>query len=264
MLDFSDTVVAITGGGAGIGRATVSAFVELGAQVVVLEIDQDRAAELTDRTGILVVRGDATVAGDVAAFTDAVADRHGRLDVLVNNVGHFVTRPTRFEKLTDEEIDAVYRANLGHAFTVTRAMLPLLRAGGPGGSIVNVTSIEAHRGIPGFAVYGAFKAALTGFTMSLALELGPEGIRVNAVAPETTDTAQVPLNTMIHPLSDTTFRAGFRWDASVRRRTSPAASYSWPAPWRRGSRAPCGTPMEVRSRPSGGSEMTGEHGPICR
>lgn len=199
MLDFSNKVVVVTGGGAGIGRATTAAFAELGAHVVVLEIDPDRAADLSRQTEALVVEGDATSPTDVAALAAAIAGRHGRVDVLVNNVGHFVTRPTRFEKLTDEQIDEVYRANLGHVFGVTRAMLPLLRAGGPGGSIVNVTSIEAHRGIPGFAVYGAFKAALTGFTMSLALELGPEGIRVNAVAPETTDSAQVPLDAMIHP-----------------------------------------------------------------
>ncbi|AKK27637.1 SDR family NAD(P)-dependent oxidoreductase [Mycobacterium sp. EPa45] len=199
MLDFSGKVVLVTGGGAGIGRATASAFAASGASVVVLEVDSDRAAGLALEREIEVVRGDAASAADVGALAAMIGGRYGRLDVLVNNVGHFVTRPMRFENVTDEQIDEIYRINLGHVFTVTRAMLPLLRAAGEGASIVNVTSIEAHRGIPGFTVYGAFKAALTGFTMSLALELGPEGIRVNAVAPETTDSAQVPLDTMIHP-----------------------------------------------------------------
>ena len=198
MLDFNGKVVLVTGGGAGIGRATASAFAASGASVVVLEVDSGRAADFASERGIEAVRGDAASAADVGALAAMIGERYGRLDVLVNNVGHFVTRPMRFENVTDEQIDQIYRTNLGHVFGVTRAMLPLLRAGG-GASIVNVTSIEAHRGIPGFAVYGAFKAALTGFTMSLALELGPEGIRVNAVAPETTDSAQVPLDTMIHP-----------------------------------------------------------------
>ncbi|WP_396930275.1 SDR family NAD(P)-dependent oxidoreductase [Mycolicibacterium sp.] len=199
MLDFSGKVVLVTGGGAGIGRATASAFAASGASVVVLEVDSARAADLASERGIEAVQGDAASADDVRALAATIGARYGRLDVLVNNVGHFVTRPMRFEKLTDEQIDEIYRINLGHVFTVTRAMLPLLRNAGDGASIVNVTSIEAHRGIPGFSVYGAFKAALTGFTMSLALELGPEGIRVNAVAPETTDSAQVPLDRMIHP-----------------------------------------------------------------
>lgn len=199
VLDFSEKVVLVTGGGAGIGRATASAFAASGASVVALEVDSDRAADLASERGIQAVQGDAASAADVGALAATITDRYGRLDVLVNNVGHFVTRPMRFENVTDEQIGEIYRINLGHVFSVTRAMLPLLRAAGDGASIVNVTSIEAHRGIPGFAVYGAFKAALTGFTMSLALELGPEGIRVNAVAPETTDSAQVPLDKMIHP-----------------------------------------------------------------
>jgi 3-oxoacyl-[acyl-carrier protein] reductase len=203
VIDFSGKVVLVTGGGAGIGRATVQAFADLGASVVALEVDPARAedlrSQLDDRA--FVVTGDATVATDVSALADAIGDRYGRLDVLVNNVGHFMTRPTPFERLTDEQIDDVYRVNLKHIFLITRAVLPLLRAsagaeGSP--SITNVSSIEGFRGIPRFAVYGAFKAAVTGFTMSLALELGPEGIRVNAVAPETTDSAQVPLDRMIH------------------------------------------------------------------
>ncbi|CAA0136709.1 3-alpha-hydroxycholanate dehydrogenase (NADP(+)) [Mycolicibacterium vanbaalenii] len=201
MIDFSGKTVLVTGGGAGIGLSTVRRFAELGAAPAVLEVDADLASALRDELGpdSLVVQGDATDPADVAALAAAVGHRFGKLDILVNNVGHFVTRPTRFEKLSDEQIDDVYRVNLKHVFLVTRAMLPLLREGGQGASITTVSSIEGFRGIPGFAVYGAFKAAVTGFTMSLALELGPDGIRVNAVAPETTDTAQVPLDQMIHP-----------------------------------------------------------------
>jgi NAD(P)-dependent dehydrogenase (short-subunit alcohol dehydrogenase family) len=199
MLDFTDKVVLVTGGGAGIGRATVSMFAEHGATVVALEIDERRAEELRSTgANVHVIHGDATDPVDVLSLATTIGDRFGRLDVLVNNVGHFVTRPTPFEKLTDEQIDDIYRVNLKHIFAVTRAVLPLLRAGAGGASITNISSIEGFRGIPGFAVYGAFKAAVTGFTMSLALELGPEGIRVNAVAPETTESDQVPLDRMIH------------------------------------------------------------------
>jgi 3-oxoacyl-[acyl-carrier protein] reductase len=201
MIDFSGKVVLVTGGGAGIGRATAAAFADYGATVVVLEIDAARAAEARRSSDgrVVVVEGDATDAADVAALAEVIDDRFGRLDVLVNNVGHVVIRPMRFESLTDDQIDDVYRLNLKHIFLVTRTMLPLLRAADGSPTIVNVSSVEAFRGIPGFSVYGAFKTAITGFTMSLALELGPEGIRVNAVAPETTDSAQVVLDDMIHP-----------------------------------------------------------------
>ncbi|MCV7089173.1 SDR family NAD(P)-dependent oxidoreductase [Mycobacterium interjectum] len=200
MIDFNGKVVLVTGGGAGIGRATMTAFADLGASVIALEVDPSRSDDLRSRLGDrgLVVTGDATAAADVTALADTIGNRYGRLDVLVNNVGHFMTRPTPFERLTDEQIDDIYRVNLKHIFLVSRVMLPLLRAAASGASITNVSSIEGFRGIPQFAVYGAFKAAVTGFTMSLALELGPEGIRVNAVAPETTDSAQVPLDRMIH------------------------------------------------------------------
>ncbi len=200
MIDFNGKVVLVTGGGAGIGRATVMAFADLGASVVALEVDPARSDDLRSRLGDrgLVVTGDATAAADVSGLADTIGNRYGRLDVLVNNVGHFMTRPTPFERLTDEQIDGIYRVNLKHIFLVSRIMLPLLRAAAGGASITNVSSIEGFRGIPQFAVYGAFKAVVTGFTMSLALELGPEGIRVNAVAPETTDSAQVPLDRMIH------------------------------------------------------------------
>lgn len=77
--------------------------------------------------------------------------------------------------------------------------MPLLRASGRGGSVINLSTIEAYRGAPPAAIYAAFKAAITGFVRSIALELGPENIRVNIIAPETTETPQVPVAKMIDP-----------------------------------------------------------------
>ncbi|MEM5275478.1 SDR family NAD(P)-dependent oxidoreductase [Cupriavidus taiwanensis] len=200
-MDFTDKTVLVTGGGAGIGLATAQAFLDQGARVAILELDAqraDHAHELLGRTGadVLVVQGDAADAGTVRELAAQIERRFGRLDVLVNNVGDFLRIARPFEDYTDGEIASLYAANLGHVFTVTRAMLPLLRRG-ESGSIVSVSSIEAFRGIPYCSVYGAFKAAITGFTQSLALELAPARIRVNLIAPETTETPQVPVSQMV-------------------------------------------------------------------
>jgi NAD(P)-dependent dehydrogenase (short-subunit alcohol dehydrogenase family) len=99
---FSHVRIDVLIAGAGIGRATVSAFADLGASVVALEIDAARADELRDQATeqVVVVEGDATDAGDAAALAATIGERYGRLDVLVNNVGHFVTRPTPFGEVT--------------------------------------------------------------------------------------------------------------------------------------------------------------------
>ena len=126
----------------------------------------------------------------VAAFAEAVLGAHdGRVDVLVNNVGDF--RPlVRFAKSTPESWDAMYQINLRHFFSVTRAFLqPMIDSGG--GSIVNFHSVEGMRGYPGEPVYGAMKAAVAHFTTSLAAEQGRNGIRVNGIGPDLTQTPQV-------------------------------------------------------------------------
>ena len=93
--------------------------------------------------------------------------------------------------LREDDWDALYRVNLAHVLLCTRAAIPLLVERG-GGSVVNVSTVEAFRGIPGRAVYSAYKAAIGGFTRSLALDHAGDGIRVNAVAPDVTETLQVP------------------------------------------------------------------------
>ncbi|QNA86602.1 SDR family oxidoreductase [Sphingomonas sp. So64.6b] len=199
-LGLAGKVALITGGGAGIGRAVAELFASVGMNVAIAEIDPDRlrvaAAALPDA---LAIEADVREEGDVDRVMAAIRDRFGHLDVLVNNVGDFLGIHKRFEDTTPDDWESLYRINLHHIFLVTRAALPLIRASGAGGSIVNLSTIEAFRGIPNFAVYAAFKTAITGFTKSLAVEIGRDGIRVNAIGPETTDTEQVVADSRVPP-----------------------------------------------------------------
>jgi NAD(P)-dependent dehydrogenase (short-subunit alcohol dehydrogenase family) len=204
MIDFKGKTVLVTGGGAGIGRGVAEMFGSLGAQVVVAEIDPLRAdavrAALT-ASGVetLISTTDVRDVAQVDALMAEVQQRFGKLDVLVNNVGDFLGIAKPFHLTSEDDWDALYATNLRHMFIVTRAALPLMRQTGKGGSIINVSTIEAFRGIPMCTIYSAFKAGITGFTKSLALELGPERIRVNLIAPETTESEQVKPSQFIKP-----------------------------------------------------------------
>lgn len=201
VIDFSGKIALVTGGGVGIGRATCEAFAKGGATVVTMEKDTGRAADVRQALGDghLVVEGDVTHQADVDALAALIDERFGGLDILVNNVGDFLFIVKRFEDHSDEDIERLYATNLRQIFSVTRAMIPLLRKKGAGSSIISVSSIEGFRGIPINSVYSAFKTGITGFTKSLALDLAPEGIRVNLIAPETTDTPQVAIHQYIKP-----------------------------------------------------------------
>jgi 3-oxoacyl-[acyl-carrier protein] reductase len=202
-LTLTGRTALVTGGGAGIGRAIAEAFAALGARVIVAEIDPARAqaarTALSASPASWVSLTDVRAAAAVEALMSEIAARCGALDILVNNVGDFLNVLKPFERTTEEEWDALYATNLRHMFLVTRAAIPLLRRAAHGASIINLSTIEAFRGIPMAAVYSAFKSAVTGFTRSLALELGPQGIRVNAIAPETTETEQVKPSLFIPP-----------------------------------------------------------------
>jgi NAD(P)-dependent dehydrogenase (short-subunit alcohol dehydrogenase family) len=187
-------VAVVTGGGDGIGGAITRLFAEHGALVEVAEIDPARAEQVVAATknatgGVRAHVLDVTAEYGVARLADEVLGRHGRVDVLVNNVGDY--RPlVRFENSSPESWDAMYRVNLLHVFAVTRVFLPSMMERHTG-AIVNVHSVEGMRGYPGEPVYAAMKAAVAHFTTSLAVSMGRHGIRVNGIGPDLTQTDQV-------------------------------------------------------------------------
>jgi len=187
-------VAVITGGGDGIGGAIARLFAQHGALVEIAEIDADRAERTTAAIAAAggVARAhvvDVTKADEVERLAAAVLDEHGRVDVLINNVGDY--RPSvPFEKSGPEQWAAMYDVNLFHVFAMTHAFLGSMIAQGSG-SIVNVHSVEGMRGFPGGPVYAAMKAAVAQFTTSLAVAMGRKGIRVNGIGPDLTQSPQV-------------------------------------------------------------------------
>ncbi len=195
-------VSVVTGGALGIGGAISRLFGSLGDHVIILDIDAE-AAELAkvdvDASGGrgTVVVADITTPEGVTALGAAIDEyAEGRVDVLVNNVGDFRPAKSVFFTSDPAQWEALHRINLWHVLAVTHLVLPgMIKR--RSGNIVNVSTVEAYRGIPGNAVYSAYKAGVSAFTKSLAVELGPSGIRVNAIAPDLTDTPQTPAALML-------------------------------------------------------------------
>lgn len=198
-----DRVAVITGGGGGIGAATARLFAGQGAHVVIVDIDGGLAARTVDDIAASGGSAVAVVADvrDGAAVDDlarSVLDRYGRVDVLVNNVGHWLRHPGNFVDTDPPLWDELYRINLQHVFLVSHAFLPAMVAR-RAGAIVNVSSVEGLRGYPEDPVYAAFKAAVIQFTRSLAVQVGGHGVRVNAIAPDVTESLQVPYSQWLSP-----------------------------------------------------------------
>jgi NAD(P)-dependent dehydrogenase (short-subunit alcohol dehydrogenase family) len=192
----ADRVAVVTGGGGGIGAATSRLFAQHGAHVVIADIDLDSAHQtaetISESGGSAIAFGtDVRDADQVAGLARSVLERHNRVDVLVNNVGHWLRHPGAFIDTDPQLWDELYRINLHHVFLVTHAFLPAM-IDRHAGAIVNVSSVEGLRGYPEDPVYAAFKAAVIHFTRSLAVQVGRDGVRVNAIGPDVTESLQVP------------------------------------------------------------------------
>ncbi len=187
LLGLSARVAVVTGGAQGIGRACCARLAEAGATVVVADIDEEAARETASAIGSRATAAavDVRKAASVRALVERALAEQERLDVWVNAAGIYPTSPLL--ELSEEDWDLVLDTNLRGTFLGAQEAARAMIAGDRGGVIVNVSSTAAYRAeAPGAAHYVASKFGVRGLTQALAVELGPHGIRVLAVAPTVT------------------------------------------------------------------------------
>ena len=187
LVDLTGKVALVTGAAQGFGFACARRLADAGASVVLADRRADRLEVAGARLSgagrsVATAEGDVSVEADVDRLIDTAVERFGRLDVLVNNAGVFSN--FLLEHLTPAEFQRILGVNVGGTFLCTRAAAVRMRDQGDGGSIINISSIDAvHPSGSGLAHYGTSKHAIWGLTKTMALELGPDRIRVNAIAP---------------------------------------------------------------------------------
>ena len=184
-------VAVVVGGASGfIGRAVTLSLAKAGVSVAVCDNDAPAVEAIVGEVGalgtgarILSVQADVVEPEELDGFYDRVEREFDSVDILVNVAGG--VRRSLFMETTRADNERDVRLNYGYVVDSLRSAVPLMRRGGRGGSIINFTTIEAHRGAATYAVYAGAKAATTNFSRAMALELGGDQIRVNLIAPDT-------------------------------------------------------------------------------
>ncbi len=194
-MQLADKVTVITGSGSGFGEGIAKACAREGASVVVSDINEDGGRRVTEEIAaaggaVSFCKADVTDAGETQALIDHALSTFGRLDILVNNAGIGHKRKPMTE-VTEDEIDRIFAVNVKGIFHTANAAIPVMRAQG-GGVIVNIASTGAVSPRPGLTWYNTSKGAVTTLTKSMAIELAPDRIRVNALNPVAGDTPLLP------------------------------------------------------------------------
>lgn len=186
-MKLKDRIAIVTGGASGIGKAIVERFLADGASVVIGDVSVEKGKALAARlgSGARFVAADASKAGDVAALVEQTISAFGKIDILVNNAG--IVHAADFLDLKIEDFDRVLNVNLRGSFllaqAVARHMVERVKAGGPAGAIINMSSVNAVFAIANQVPYSVSKGGVNQLTKVMALSLAPHGIRVNAIGP---------------------------------------------------------------------------------
>lgn len=187
-------ITIVTGGDSGIGRAISLAFAREGAKVIIIYLNESEDAKKTleliekENSEGLLIEGDIGSEDFCLEAIKTTVEKFGTIDILINNAGEQHTC-TSITEITQDQLIRTFKTNVFGAFYMTKAALPHMKKGS---SIINTTSITAYHGNKDLIDYSSTKGALTSFTRSLALNLAPKGIRVNAVAPGPVWTPLIP------------------------------------------------------------------------
>ena len=193
-MKFQEKVVLITGGAQGIGKETAKQFLNEGAHVIICDYNEEagQTALKSLNSNAEFYKVDVTDSAQIETMIDSIVNKHGKIDVLINNAG--ITIDGFLTKMDESAWEKVISVNLSGVFRCTKAVAPIMMKQGSG-VILNASSVVGLYGNIGQTNYAATKAGVIGLTKSWAKEFGPKGIRVNAVAPgfiETSMTEAVP------------------------------------------------------------------------
>ena len=189
-MQLEDKVAVVTGAASGFGEAIARRYAREGARVVIADLNDQTGGRIADEIGGAYVHADVSDRDDVRAMVRTAVDRYGRLDTMVNNAGvTHVNRPML--EVGEEEFDRVFEVNVKAIYLAAMEVVPLMREQG-GGCIINTASTAGLRPRPGLTWYNASKGAAITMTKSMAAELGPDNIRVNALCPVAGDTPLLP------------------------------------------------------------------------